>query len=130
MSLGKFACFVIFILFFSFALAEMPGEPVVLMPQIKAFDINKDGKAEVTYYKDGEYVGKVEADTNSDGKSDIIVHLKDGKFQDAAVDIDYDGKADKEFKDKEAFIKWVNENKPDYADKLNQANWKFDLVDF
>jgi len=109
---------------FMFSLAS--AEPV----QTKAVDINNDGKADIIYHKDGEYVGKIEADTNNDGKADITVHLKDGKFEHAAIDTDYDGQTDKEFKDNQEFIKWANENNPDYVDRLNQADWKFDMLDF
>lgn len=137
-----FATSIIFIV--TIAQAEMPEAPVtpnpsdmqaqvspaLPLPQTKTVDINKDGKPDITYYQEGEFVGKVEADTNNDGKADITINLKDGKFQNAAVDTDYDGKTDKEFKDDEEFIKWANENKPDYIDQLNRANWKYDMLDF
>ncbi|MFA6349555.1 MAG: hypothetical protein WCY12_01325 [Candidatus Omnitrophota bacterium] len=144
MAFIRILCFCVFALFFNLAQAETAGVPIASGPsdtqaqvspvlplsQAKTVDIDKDGDPDITYYKDGEYVGKVEADTNNDGKADITINIKDGKFQNAFVDTDYDGTADKEFKDDEQFLKWANENKPDYADKLNQANWKYDMLDF
>ena len=96
----------------------------------KTYDVNKDGKPDVTYYSDGKYITKVEADTNRDGKPDVTVHTKDGKFESAEVDTNYDGKTEKKFSDANAFNKWLNENHPDFNDKLNRADWQFDLNKF
>lgn len=96
----------------------------------KTLDVNNDGAPDVNYYSDGKYVTRAEADTNYDGKPDVIVHTKDGKFDSAEVDTDYDGTTDKKFTDTESFNKWLNENKPDFNDKLNRADWQFDLMRF
>lgn len=98
----------------------------------KTVDVNKDGEPDVTYYSDsdGKYVARTEADTNYDGKPDVVVHTKDGKFDSAEVDTDYDGKPDKKFTDTGEFNKWLNENKPDFSDKLNKEEWRFDMIDF
>ncbi len=96
----------------------------------KAYDVNNDGAPDVSYYSDGKYVTRAEADTNYDGKPDVIVHTKDGKFDSAEADTDYDGKPDTKFTDTESFNKWLNENKPDFNDKLNRADWQLDLIRF
>ncbi len=99
-------------------------------PQIKSLDINKDSKPDITYSGDDKFVNKVEADTNYDGMHDIIIHAKDGKFVSAEVDSDYNGKPDKKFTDQEAFKKWLNENRPEFKDALDKADWRFDLLKF
>lgn len=104
--------------------------PVINSPEIKTIDVNKDGKSDVTYYKDGERIGKIEADTNYDGKPDITVYNKDGKFESAEVDANYDGKSETTFTDVDSFNKWLNENHPDLKDKMNSRDWQFDLVEF
>ncbi len=96
----------------------------------KTYDVNKDGKPDVTYYSDGKYVAKAEADTNYDGKPDVTVFTKDGKFESAQVDTDYNGTADKQINDVKEFNKWLNRNHPDFNDRLNKDDWRFDLADF
>ncbi|MGD0336838.1 MAG: hypothetical protein ABSB18_07065 [Candidatus Omnitrophota bacterium] len=121
--------FVLFCVNIYFGYCEAPPA-IPVMPLVKAVDVNKDGKPDVIYYSDGKYVSKIKADTNYDGRPDIIVKLKDGKFQSAEVDTDYNGKPDKKFTDVKEFNKWVNENKPNFEDKLNRANWEFALLKF
>lgn len=112
--------------------AAPAGNVAVNIPpqETKTVDVNKDGIPDVTYYRDGEYVSKVEADTNYDGSPDVVVYTKDGKFLSAEADVDYDGKADKKFKDVNEFNQWVNENNPDFQEQLNRPDWKFDLMKF
>ena len=98
--------------------------------QTKTADVNKDGRPDVTYYSDGKYANKIEADTNYDGKPDMIVHTKDGKFESAEADTDYNGTMDKKFSDVKEFNKWLNEKHPDFKDKLNRADWRFDAIKF
>lgn len=98
--------------------------------QIKTVDVNNDGAPDVTYYSDGAYVSKIEADTNYDGTPDVTVNLKDGKFESAEADTDYNGSVDKKFNNASEFSSWVNENHPDFNDKLNKANFQFDLLKF
>jgi uncharacterized protein YdeI (BOF family) len=105
----------------------LPPQP---QPEVKSVDINKDGKTDVNYYREGDFVGKAEADTHNDGTPDIIVHTKDGKFESAEVDTDNDGTPDKKFTDQGEFTKWVNENNPDYEKELNRPDWQWKLVDF
>ena len=97
---------------------------------VKSYDVNKDGKPVVRYYSDDKYIARVDADTNYDGKPDVIVYTKNGKFESAEVDTNYDGKIEKKFTDAAAFNKWLNENHPDFNDKLNRADWQFDLKKF
>ncbi len=104
--------------------------PVPLKPATKSVDVNRDGEPDVIYYSDGKYVSKIEADTNYDGKPDVKVHLKDGKFQSAEVDSNYDGKMDKRFSNVKEFNQWLNEERPDFKDKLNRPDWQFDLINF
>ena len=113
-------------------LANNPPANQPCSGNIKTCDMNNDGKPEVTYYsdKDGKYVTKVEADTNSDGKPEIVEHIKDGKFESAEVDTNNDGKMEKKFTKKSEFDKWLNENNPDYKDKLDQPDWTFDKIKF
>ncbi|MDD5165899.1 MAG: hypothetical protein PHQ57_00710 [Candidatus Omnitrophica bacterium] len=98
--------------------------------EIKTFDVNKDGNPDVTYYTDGKYVTKAEADTNYDGKPDVVVYTKDGKFESAEVDTNYDGKTEKKFSDVKAFNEWLNENSPDFNDHLNRPDWDIALLKF
>jgi len=107
---------------------EVPVTGVVTV--IKTLDVNKDGKPDVIYQGDGKYVTKVEADTNFDGKPDITVHVKEGKFESAEVDTNYDGKIEKKFTDVKEFNKWLNQNHPDFNDKLNRRDWKFNALKF
>lgn len=99
-------------------------------PKIKTLDVNKDMKPDVTYYGDGSFVNKVEADTNYDGRHDVLINVKDGKFDSAEVDFNYDGKPDKKFIDQQAFNEWLNQNRPDFKDALDKADWRFDLLKF
>ena len=96
----------------------------------KAVDIDNDGKADVTYYSDGEQVTKAQADTNKDGKPDVTVDIKDGKFKSAEVDTNNDGKAEKNFNDLKSFDNWLNENHPDYDRTLNRGDWSMESVGF
>ncbi len=98
--------------------------------ETRTSDVNNDGKPDVTYYSDGKYVSKAEADTNYDGKPDITLYTENGKFKSAEVDTNYDGKIDKEFNDVSEFNKWLNENHSDFEDRLNKANWQFNLISF
>lgn len=124
----------VLILFYTAGYSETPpvGSVVINMPtqQAKTADVNKDGAPDVTYYREGKYVSKVEADTNYDGTPDIVVNIKDGKFDSAEADVDYDGKTDKKFNNAAEFKKWVNENRPDFEDQLNRPDWQFDLIKF
>ncbi|MFH1889244.1 MAG: hypothetical protein ABH806_04055 [Candidatus Omnitrophota bacterium] len=125
------ACVLLLILFCINIYPGYSQEPGVSMEAgARTFDVNKDGKPDITYHSDGKYVAKVEADTNYDGNPDVAVHLKDGKFDSAEVDTDYDGTPDKQFSDVAEFNKWLNENKPDFNDKLNRADWQFDMIKF
>ncbi|MFH1889168.1 MAG: hypothetical protein ABH806_03665 [Candidatus Omnitrophota bacterium] len=125
------ACVLLLILF---CISIYPGysqEPYVSMEaDAMRFDVNKDGEPDVTYHRGGIYVAKVEADTNYDARPDVIVHLKEGKFESAEVDTDYDGKTDRKYVNMAAFNNWLNENKPDFSDKLNRADWQFDMIKF
>ncbi len=87
-------------------------------------DVNKDGKPDVTYYSEGKYVTRAEADTIADSKPDIIVHAKDGKFQSAEADTDNDGKADKNFNDLKSFDEWLTATHPDFDRTLNRGDWE------
>ena len=98
--------------------------------ETKSYDVNKDGRPDVTYYSDGKYIAKAEADTNYDGKPDVVVYAKDGKFESAEVDTNYDGKTDKKLSDVKTFNSWLNENHPDFNDKLNRADWEVKLLKF
>ena len=98
--------------------------------EIRTVDVNKDGKPDVFYYRDGKYIGKIEADTNYDGKPDIVIKTKDGKFDSAQVDTDYDGKMDKTFTNQDEFKRWVNAHKPEFKDKICLDDWQFALLKF
>lgn len=98
--------------------------------EIKTADVNADGNADVTYYRDGRYVSKIEADTNYDGRADVVVYTKDGKFDHAEADTDHDGKMDKKFSDVAEFNKWLNSDNPDFQDRLSQPDWQFDFLKF
>jgi len=104
--------------------------PAYNIIQTTTVDVNKDGKPDVTYYGEGKYVTRVEADTNYDGKPDVVMHIKDGKFESAEADTNYDGKTDKKFTDANAFNKWLNKHKPDFEDKLNRPDWRFEMMKF
>lgn len=96
----------------------------------KAVDVNKDGKPDVNYYSDGEYVTKVEADTNYDGKPDVTVHVKNGKFESAESDIDYNGTPETKFTDAGGFNKWLNANHPDFNKELVKQDWRVKALEF
>jgi hypothetical protein len=120
-------------IYLGYAQSAPLANPPVNQPcngDIKTCDVNHDGKSDVTYYSDGKYVTKVEADTNSDGKPEIVEHIKDGKFESAEVDTNNDGKMEKKFTNKSEFNKWLNENSPDYKDKLDQPDWTFEAIKF
>ena len=104
--------------------------PVIASAQTKTVDVNKDGKADVTYYHDGVNITKAEADTNYDGKPDVTVYVENGKFKSAEVDTDYDGKPDNKFSDTAEFNKWLNENQPDFKDSLGWQEWKVSMMRF
>ncbi len=130
-------CGIIIILLFLFCINVYSGYSDVIPNTltskavvVKTYDLNKDGKPDVTYYGDGQYVTKVEADTNYDGKPDVIVHTKNGKFDSAEVDSNYDGKVDMKFTDAAAFDKWLNANHPDFKDKLEKTDWRVNLKQF
>lgn len=106
----------------------IPVTPAQL--EIKTVDVNKDGKPDVTYYKDGKYVGKIEADTDYDGKPDVVVKLKEGKFQSAEVDTNKDGKTDKKFDNEKDFKAWLNKDKPEFNSALYRDNWEFGSIAF
>lgn len=109
---------------------QLQTGPCQAKTQVKTVDVNKDGKHDITYHSDGKYVSKIEADTNYDGKPDVTVRLKDGKFHSAEADTDHDGKTDKKFTSAGDFNKWLNENNPDFNDKLDKADWQFDMLKF
>lgn len=98
--------------------------------QTKTIDLNNDGNPDVTYYHDGKYVAKAEADTNYDGKPDVTVYTKDGKFESAEADTDYDGTPDKKFSDVAEFNEWLNKNDPDFEKYLNQPDWEVAMFKF
>ena len=104
--------------------------PVTKTQEIKTYDVNKDNKPDVTYFKDGENISMAEADTNNDGKPDVIIYLKDGKFDSADVDTDYNGTFEKKFTDVSEFNKWLNDKHSDFNEHLNRANWQFALLNF
>ena len=81
-------------------------------------DINNDGTPDVMFHKEGVYMSRVEADTNFDKKSDVTVDLENGKFKSAEVDTDYNGTPDKKFSDVAEFNKWLNDNHPDFKERL------------
>lgn len=88
-----------------------------------AYDVNKDGKPDVTYTMEGTSVAKVEADTNYDGKADVAVQIKDGQFVSAEADTDHNGTMDRQFNDQAEFVKWLNQNSPEFEKYLNQKDW-------
>lgn len=87
-------------------------------------DVNRDGKPDVTYYSEGEYISKVEADTNYDGKTDVIVNIKDGKFHSAEADTDHNGTVDEKFTSRSSFVNWLNADSPEFKDKLDKTDWR------
>ncbi|MFZ5800733.1 MAG: hypothetical protein ACOY3D_05085 [Candidatus Omnitrophota bacterium] len=88
-------------------------------------DINNDGTVDVTYYHDGKYINKAEADTNYDGKPDVTVYAEEGKFKSAEADTDHDGEPDKQFSDAKAFNDWVNQHKPEFKGALGWSDWTY-----
>ena len=94
----------ILILFCANVYAELL--PVPQEPVTKTVDLNKDGKPDIIYYRDGKYVGKVEMDTN------------------------YDGKPDKKFSDLKSFNQWLNSTNPDFYKQLNSRDWDLSLIKF
>ena len=115
-----FCCLNIYLSYAEGVLVPPPGE-------IQTFDVNYDGKPDVTYHGDGKYVTKVEADTNFDGKPDITIQTKEGKFASAEIDTNYDGKADKKITDVKEFNQWVNKNHPQFNDTLKMDDGIFYL---
>jgi hypothetical protein len=97
---------------------------------IKTVDINNDGKPEVTYYCDGKYVTRAEADTNADCKPEIVVNLKDGKFKSAEAVTGKDGKTKTTFTDVKKFDDWLNETHPDFDRTLNRGDWSQESIRF
>ncbi len=120
----------VFILILSCANIYAQEAGLVNSQEIRTVDVNRDGKPDIKYYKDGEYVGKIEIDTNYDGKPDITVRTKNGKFASAEVDVDYDGKPDKKFSDLKAFNEWLNANNKDFYKQLNSRDWDVNLLKF
>ena len=124
----------LFVALFLFCLnlsAVYPQQAVVTAPpMVKAVDVNKDGVPDITYHGQGKYVTRAEADTDYDGKTDVVVHVKDGKFESAEVDTDHNGTMDKKFTNSAEFDAWLNKDNPDFRDKLNRADWQFDLIKF
>lgn len=102
----------------------------ILEPQVKTTDINKDGTADITYYSDGKYITKIQADTNYDGTPDIVMHTKDGKFDSAEIDTNYDGKFDKKITNADEFKNWINKNDPSFEEHLTQRDWDATLFRF
>ncbi|MBU1869155.1 MAG: hypothetical protein KJ818_01675 [Candidatus Omnitrophica bacterium] len=96
----------------------------------KTVDVNKDGKADVTYYGDEKNVTKVEADTDYDGKPDVVVNVKDGKFESAEVDSDEDGTPEKKFSDVKDFNEWLNKDNAAFKDSLGWSDWQWNLMKF
>lgn len=106
------------------------AEDVPPAEQAKTADINKDGKADVTYYHDGEHINKVEADTDYDGKPDVVIYAEDGDFKSAEADTDYDGKPDKKFSDPAAFKEWLNKDRPAFKEALGWDDWSYAMINF
>ena len=106
---------------------EVPNSP---QAQTKVSDVNGDGKADVTYHKDGEFIGKLEMDTNYDGRTDVVVNAKDGKFVSAQADTNHDGAMDKEFSDSKSFNEWLNANHNDFYEQSNSRDWDLTLMRF
>jgi len=81
-------------------------------------DVNKDGKADVTYYQEGKNITKIEADTNYDSKPDVTINTENGKFKSAEADTDYNGTIDKKFSNAKDFNAWLNKDKPEFVNTL------------
>ena len=99
-------------------------------PNTKAVDVNKDGRADVTYYGDEKNITKVEADTNYDGNPDVIVHVENGQFKSAEADADHNGSMETKFSDEKTFAEWINQTNPDFAKELNRPDWEWKLLEF
>lgn len=116
-------CFIVFLAVFCmnaslcFAMGRAPEKPM------HTADINKDGKADVSYYGDGKNVTRIEADTNYNGQPDVVVNVKEGKFESAEVDTDHNGSLDKKFNDATQFKQWVNESRPEFKQTIGRDNW-------
>ena len=104
--------------------------PASATAAIKTADVNKDGKADVTYFNDGTNVTKAEADTNFDGVPDIVVYVNNGQFASAEIDTDYNGSTDKKITDADQFKQWVNANRPAFNQTLVQPAWQIDRMNF
>jgi len=98
--------------------------------ETKTLDTNNDGKTDITYHHDGEYVTKALADTNFDGSDDVTVHIKEGKFHSAEVDTDYDGTSDRQFNDVGEFNQWLNESRRQFSDDLGCPDWRVNYFKF
>jgi len=98
--------------------------------ETKTLDINNDGKTDITYHHDGEYVTKAVADTNFDGSDDVTVHIKDGEFHSAEVDTDHDGTTDRQFSDVAEFNQWLDESNPQFSDNLGCPDWRVTFLKF
>lgn len=96
----------------------------------RTVDVDKDGDPDVTYYHDGKYISKAEADTNDDGRPDITVYAEDGKFKSAEADTNNDGKPDKKFNNSAEFSKWLNKDNPEYKDSLGWSDWTYSPYKF
>jgi hypothetical protein len=96
---------------------------------VETVDVNNDGKPDIKYYSDGQYVSKAELDTNYDGKTDVVMNLKDGKFQSAEADTDYNGTMDKKFDNLAAFNAWLNKDNPEFFKKMSRNDWAFGYME-
>ncbi|MCX5696334.1 MAG: hypothetical protein NTW18_06780 [Candidatus Omnitrophica bacterium] len=124
----KIAVIIIFLFVLFFAgiyLGYAQVAPAANPALTRTVDVNKDGKADITYYNDGKNVAKIEADTNYDGKPDTTVHLKDGKFESAEVDTNNDGKIEKRYYDAPSFSEWLNKNHSEFHDDMYFSNGIF-----
>ncbi|MBM3244589.1 MAG: hypothetical protein FJZ15_02190 [Candidatus Omnitrophica bacterium] len=96
----------------------MIGDDVSRDDMMAGDDVNNDGMPDISFYEDRSAPSRIEADTNFDGKPDVIVHTENGKFKSAEIDTDYDGAPDKKFGDVKEFNTWLNDNKPDFKDRM------------
>lgn len=110
------------------SLAQAMGQAVE--KPIKTEDVNKDGKADVSYYGDAKTTGRIEADTNYDGQPDVVVNTKEGKFQSAEIDTDHNGSLDTTVTDASQFKQWINTNRPEFKQTLGRADWSLMPPDF
>jgi hypothetical protein len=104
--------------------------PTATALKTSEIDVNKDGHPDITYYSDTSNIVKIEADTNYDGKPDVTVYTENGKLKSAEADTNYDGIVEEKFSDATGFNDWLNKNKSDFKDLLNQESLnKTDLSD-